>query len=743
MKKIRKETHPLEADVLALLQNRPMKMQQLARVLHLPSAAHKRLASIFRTLAANGEIIKDRDGNWGVPASPITVEGQFLASPSGGGRVRLIPPGTGPDIRISAANAAGAWHRDIVRAVIVAGSDGSAGKIVDIIERKQQNIPAILEERHKRSWIFRPAEGRDRHYFLVRPTPGMKPAPGTLAILKPLAPLKGKHRDRDIWDAELLSLEGPGDRISAQETIVKENHDVPRNFPQLALEQAANLPDAPSEQDMEGREDVRHKDFVTIDGADARDFDDAIHVEKVGDEYVLSVAIADVSHYVKPDGLSGSLDGEAVKRGNSWYFPTSVEPMLPQSLSNGLCSLNPHVDRLAMMVQMRFDKNGNLLGEKIAPVVMNSKKRLTYDQVASFIEGDGSHMPEENLGQMLGAAHELYKILAHKRKKRGTLDFILPEPKYEFDSDGHLVGMKVADRNDAHRLIEEFMIAANETVASWLGRKKIPFLYRVHPAPEAEKLLQLFNGLRAATPEVLPPEFLKAGTSDPAAIQTILANAADTPQEFVVNRLCLRSMGQARYQPGNLGHFGLASDAYCHFTSPIRRYADLLVHRAVKAALKNDPASTPDEESLANTALGLNALERRAIDAEREMAKRMSCLALEGKEGRKMEGAISAITDFGIFMEFDEIPTDGLIRLEDLGDDWFECDATRQLLMGTRSGKVFRIGDPITATIKNVDMNRLEIHMQMEPPKKLQSPHANRRQKKFDGSGAFYRNRKK
>ncbi len=565
----------------------------------------------------------------------------------------------------------------------------------DAIKRVQREIPAILIGKKRKVLVFRAADGKlDARFQADRSKE--KTEIGDLALLKP-----GKRINRSVWLARVVAWLGPADRVAAQEAIVKHTRQAPGAFPKPALEQANALAEKPVE--IAGREDLRDLNFVTIDGPDARDFDDAIQVETVPGGFVLRVAIADVSHYVLPDEQPASLDMEARARGNSWYFPASVEPMLPKILSNGLCSLRPDEDRLAMLVEMPFTKSGDPLAPRFAAIVMRSAGRLIYGDVAKFFNGDQNAVARADLREMLGDARALYEMLARKRRERGSLDFQMPEAAYEFDRDGRLLAMRQADVTDANRLIEEFMIAANEAVAGFLAAKGAAFLYRVHPAPEPEKLESLFETLKNIAPEVLPPESLRAGALAPADIQKILVKAAGTNAEYSVNRLCLRSMGQARCQPQNIGHFGLASAAYCHFTSPIRRYADLLTHRALKACIGAAQEKLPDADELARICDELNALERRAVECERDMARRMACLALMGREGEVFSGTVSGVADFGVFVELDDLPAEGLMRARELGNEWFELDQARQRLMGQAGGRVWRLGQPVKCVLAGVN----------------------------------------
>lgn len=712
MRKKKPVSAPDAESLLQLLGShaRPLRLDAILALSGQPHSSRKKIEKLLRQLQQSGQISQLPGGFWGPRHDSTVVTGEYSGTPNGSGRLKVTDPPDYPhkEIYISPYQAGSAWHKDIVRALILPGTSGGKGKVLEVVERGLKEVPAVFSGKQKKALIFKPADSRVKATFKVG-TQGdltVELKPGDLAILKPLRELSETK-----WQAEIARIEGPLNRIAAQESIVKLNQQVPGDFPALALEQAAALPNAPSAVDMEGREDWRHLPFVTIDGADARDFDDAIHVEKTESGWILRVAIADVSHYVRPDSRKGSLDAEALARGNSWYFPRSVEPMLPKALSNGLCSLKPDEDRLAMMVEMPFDKNGRPGKPRFAEIVMRSNARLVYDDVAAFFNGDKNALARPQTAAMLEEAHALYKTLAKMRRERGTLDFFLPDPVYKFSEEGKLEKIGERERNDAHMLIEEFMIAANEAVAGWLGEQKQDFLYRVHPRPEPEKLERLYETLGQIAPESLPPGLKKVEEPGPGAIQEILTRSMDTPQEYVVNRLCLRSMAQARYQPQNIGHFGLASKSYCHFTSPIRRYADLLTHRALKKKLGASKLPCPDKDELVAIGEQLNGLERRAVECEREIAKRLACIYLEGREGEIFKGVISGVTDFGLFVEFEGIPAEGLIRVEDLGNDWYKFDAPSQTLTGGFGGQVWQLGQPVEVKLLAVDLEKQELKL--------------------------------
>ncbi len=675
------------------------------------------------------------------PEGP-TLRGRYTALRNGGGFVTPLDERgrvCGEDIYIPAHAVGGAWHQDIVLAQAAAGrrvpGRRQEGRIVGVESRSLAEIPARMTRR-RGGWLeCAPADGRLTFRLRVPEPEGEPPRTGDLLVIAPERAL-----DDGLWLGRVVGRMGREDDVRVQEELVKCNHEVPGEFPPRVLEEVEALPGEPGPEDLRGREDLQSAVLVTIDGEDARDFDDAVEVTPEPGGWLLRVAIADVSNYVRP---RTALDDEARERGNSWYFPASVEPMLPFALSNGLCSLVPGRPRLAMLIEVHFDRQGRPGATRFAPAVMRSAARLTYGQVKACVldrdPGERAALAATERGEavlsMLEDAFALYRVLRQARLDRGALDFDVPEAACEVDDDGNLLSLRCRERHDAHRLIEEFMIAANEAAARYLERCRLtpdgriappaagtgearsrrapreeaaPFLYRAHPQPDAERLQGLFDTLSATALEVAPPQ---GSAADAGALRAALAKARGTDQEFLVNRLCLRAMPQARYQTVNEGHFGLASEAYCHFTSPIRRYADLTVHRVLKTALGMDVGPLPAGQRLERIADGLNRRERAAMEAEREMARRMACLALRGREGEVFHGVVSGLMEFGLFVELADMPVEGMIRVEDLGPDWYEYDARRQTLRAVYGGGLWRLGQPLDVRLLEVRPGRLEIRL--------------------------------
>lgn len=659
---------------------RPVRLDALLRASGLARQDKELLESLLERLCADGRLERLRGGRWVVPSALKRVRGRYMALRDGaGGFVTPLDDhghARGQDLFIPAFQAGDAWHGDLVAVDVSPGAPRAGrcreGRVVAVEERAVTEIPAHVAAVAGGSLLCIPADTR-LAFRLDVPIPDGADVPkeGDFLLLAP-----GERLAADLWGGTILSRLGDRDDVRVQEDAVRFRHDAPRDFPPRVLEEAAAL--SLREEDLAGREDARSWTLVTIDGADARDFDDAVEVlPRAGGGWLLRVAIADVSHYVRP---RSALDREAAERGNSWYFPTSVNPMLPPALCDDLCSLAPGRDRLAMLVEMPVSAGGEPGAPRFVPIVMRSAARLTYDEVRDCLIDARPEalaaMEARPRGAavlaMLREAFALSAVLWRRAEKRGASDFDLPEPRYDVGPDGRLLSVGRRERHDAHRLIEIFMIAANEAVARHLSRRRTadgprggipaPVLYRVHPHPDGDRLRDLFLTLNAMGLSARSPH---ARDLDAGDMRRVLRESRGTPQDGLVARLCVRAMPQARYDPENIGHFGLGSDAYCHFTSPIRRYADLSVHRVLKHVMGLDAGPLPAGRKLLFLADQLNRRERASVEAERETARRMACLALRGREGEVLRGVVSGVSDLGVFVELDEMPAEGFILRRD------------------------------------------------------------------------------
>ncbi len=493
-------------------------------------------------------------------------------------------------------------------------------------------------------------------------------------------------------EAKLIEVLGDQDAPRAVSLIAIATHDIPTSFDKHALQEA----DSAKPVTLKDRTDLRTIPLITIDGADARDFDDAVFAEPHNEGWHLIVAIADVAHYVT---TGSALDKSAYERGNSVYFPDRVVPMLPEALSNELCSLKPQVERACMAVHLWIDKMGELVRWEFMRGVMKSKARLTYEQVQQAMDGQPDDKTE-GLLDIIRPLYGAYRVLLQARAKRGTLELDLPERKVEIDEAGKVRAIKIRDRLDSHKLIEEFMITANVAAASQLEVKGIPCLYRVHDRPSELKLEGLRDFLDTLEISLVPGRQLH-----PRFLTQILENNAGGPHAQVINEMMLRSQAQAIYSSGNIGHFGLALGKYAHFTSPIRRYADLIVHRGLIRACKLGPdgLSDPEIERIDAIAEHITVTERRAVAAERDATDRYTTLFMADRVGATFPARISGVARFGLFARLDETGADGIIPISTLPQDFYWHDEKKQALVGRRTKRVYRLAQPVTVRLEQAD----------------------------------------
>jgi ribonuclease R len=495
--------------------------------------------------------------------------------------------------------------------------------------------------------------------------------------------------------------------------VALRNHDIPHVWPEEVEQQVAHLGEFVEEADKQGRVDLRGLPLVTIDGEDARDFDDAVYCEpKKSGGWRLWVAIADVSHYV---GMNTPLNKEAIERGNSVYFPEQVIPMLPKVLSNGLCSLNPEVDRLCMVAEMTVSQEGKLSGYKFYEAVMNSHARLTYTKVNAILQNDEKLRKEyAAVVPHLTDLQQMYMALKAARQERGAIEFETLETRFVFNAQRKIESIVPVIRNDAHKLIEECMILANVSAAKLLEKHEASALYRVHDEPDSEKLGNFTQFLTE-----LGIESTLSDEPTPKEITHVLACLGDRPEAELIQTMLLRSMKQAVYQPDNIGHFGLALSAYAHFTSPIRRYPDLVVHRAIKAVLKAQGQQTSGEYAYSDDEVDqlgeqCSTTERRADDATREVADWLKCEYMQDHVGMEFNGVISSVTNFGLFIRLDDLQIDGLIHVTNLGDEYFQHDAAKHCLVGEHTHTVYRLGDKVTVQVASVSLDDRRINLTLK-----------------------------
>ncbi len=657
-------------------------------------ALRRRLIAMVR----DGQLLKNRKGAYGPLDKMELIAGRVIGHKDGFGF--LEPDIEGDDLFLSPRQMRNVFHGDRVLARV--SNIDTRGRrealIVEVIERNTQQVVGRLRVESGVAYV-EPTNHRITQQVIIAPD-GIKDAKaGQMVVVGVIA----QPTVRSPAMGEVVEVLGDHMAPGMEIKVAIRSHDLPYVWPDDVEADAARFAPQVPAADCEGRLDLRDLPFVTIDGEDAKDFDDAVLcVPRPKGGWTLYVAIADVSHYVKP---GSPLDSEAYKRGNSVYFPGRVIPMLPESLSNNLCSLNPKVDRLVMVCEMTIHPTGRITRYRFSEAVIHSNARLTYNQVRAMMEKNDKRMRERfaDVVPHLTSLYELFRVLHKARQARGAIDFDLPETKIVFGSNRKIEKIVPYERFDSHRVIEECMLCANICAARFLEKNKQPGLYRVHEGPTEEKLRDLQRFLQEIA--------LKMPTHRdplPADYAHILRVIQDRPDAHMIQTVLLRSMSQAVYSPDNKGHFGLAYDAYAHFTSPIRRYPDLLVHRAIKQILSGKKVSI-DEGVFKRHGEHCSMTERRADDATNEVTDWLKCEFMLDKVGQEYQGVISGVMNFGIFVELTDIYVEGLAHISTLPEDYYQFDPIKHALTGERSGRRFRLGDPVKVRVARVDLDQREI----------------------------------
>jgi len=676
----------------------PVRADTLAAALDVrTSAEHEAFAARLAAMERDGQLLTDRKGRLCVVAKLDLVTGTVQGHPDGYGFV--VPDDGGADLFLAPSEMRKALHGDRVtaRSIGVDRRGRPEGAVVDVLARANREIVGRLYE--ERGLCFVVAENRRINQDILVP-PEMQGAakPGEVVVVE-LIEQPSAHREALARVVQVLGrYTDPGMEIE----IALRKHALPHEFSAAAKRQSSRMPPEVRPGDRKDRVDLSALPLVTIDGETAKDFDDAVYCERVGKGFRLIVAIADVSHYVR-DG--DTLDRDARDRGTSVYFPRRVIPMLPEALSNELCSLKPAVDRLCMACEMSIDGHGRIGRYRFYPAVMRSRARLTYTQVWDWLSRPDTVTTREakTLQPHLANLHALYKVLAAARARRGAIDFETVELRLEFDPHGKIEAIVPEVRNDAHKLIEECMLAANVCAAAYLIEQKHPALFRVHEGPTPEKLEALREFLGSSGLSLTGGDH--PGPDDYARL---LAKVRDRPDFDLLQTVLLRSLQQAVYSPDNVGHFGLGYDAYAHFTSPIRRYPDLLVHRCIKACLAG-ARYHPAGASWRELGVHCSLTERRADEATRDVESWLKCYFMQDRVGETFPGTISGVTHFGIFVTLDGLNVDGLVHVTDLGNDYFHFDAVQHRLSGERTGRSFRLADRVTVKVARVDLEQTKI----------------------------------
>jgi ribonuclease R len=683
----------------------PAAFEQLCQLLDILPEERENFERRLMAMERDGQLMRNRRGAFLLPDKADLISGRVEGHPDGYGF--LARDGEGPDIFLGPKEMRELLHGD--RAMVrITGTDRRGrpeGKLVEVLERANQRVVGRVFIEHGVTFVV-PENRRIGQDILVPPGGKLKLATGQVVTVE-LVEQPTKHAQPIGKVVEVLgNYADEGMEIE----IALRKHELPFEFSKESKEQARRLPDKVRKMDWKGREDITALPLVTIDGETAKDFDDAVYCERQGRGFRLVVAIADVSHYVTP---ASALDKDAFERGNSVYFPRRVIPMLPEKLSNGLCSINPQVERLAMVCDMALTQAGAIKQYRFYPAVMFSHARLTYNQVAAALY-DNDPAALEVVGERLPQLQDLdklFRVLLKARAKRGAIDFETVETRMIFDDNGKIERIVPEVRNDAHRIIEECMLAANVCASEFLQEHEHPALYRIHEGPSAEKLEKLRAFLGEFGLDL-------GGGDEPHAkdYAKLLEQVKGRPDLQLLQTVMLRSLKQAMYSPENVGHFGLAYEAYTHFTSPIRRYPDLLVHRAIKAVLTKQAYQPGDWEEIG---LHCSMTERRADDATRDVVAWLKCYYMQDKIGEEFVGSVSAVTSFGMFVALDDIFIEGLVHISELGQDYFHFDDARHELLGERTGTRYRLSDRVKVQLQRVDMetNKIDFRLVEGPDK--------------------------
>ncbi|MCX7116100.1 MAG: ribonuclease R [Gammaproteobacteria bacterium] len=679
---------------------RPMTRQQLIEKLNIKQTEDQdALGFRLKAMLRDGQIMQDRKNRFCLLNHINLIRGRVHGHPDGFGF--LIPEQAEDDMVLSPGEMRGVMHGDLVLAYPI-GLDRRGrveAKIHEIVEHANTNIVGKLCIQHGIGSVM-PDNKRLTQDITILPDEFNGAKEGQIVLVEIIS--YPKKRQQAI--GKIIHVLGDHMAPGMEIEIAVYAHHIPTEWPEAVLNEMSKVPMQVKEADVTGRKDLRHLPFVTIDGADAKDFDDAVYCErtKQGD-FRLFVAIADVSHYVQP---GSELDKEAARRGNSVYFPGKVIPMLPEALSNGICSLNPHVDRLCLVAELCITPLGKIKHSHIYRGVFHSHARLTYTQVGLWYQQQQTDAEHQPLWPALQALFALYPCLHAARQKRGALDFDTIETQIIFDDQRKIKEILPLIRNDAHRLIEECMLAANVAVAEFLEKTELPVLYRVHPAPEEEKIIALR--------EFLSEIGLRLGGGKkpaPKDFQKTLQDLTGKPEKKLIEMIMLRSLKQAQYIEQNDGHFGLAYPAYTHFTSPIRRYPDLLIHRALAHAIdhSNSFPYAYTKAEIGRIAKHSSQTERRADEATRDAVLWLKCEYMQNRLGQTFTGTISGVTAFGLFIELDQIFVEGLVHITSLKSDYYHFDPTKHRLVGERGGHIYRLGEKMTVLVASVNLDDRKI----------------------------------
>lgn len=676
----------------------PIKRRDMRAMLSVPQEDREKFENLINELIAEGRVFETKKGKLASPKDLQMATGTFIGHARGFGFV--TPDAGGEDVFIPASETMGAMQKDrVLYKVLHKAEKGKKadGVIVRILERGQQRIVGTFEAGSK-GYGFVVADDKKiaKDIFISREN-----TKGAVTGHKVVVEITDYGEDRRNPEGKVIEILGHINDPGVDILSVIRRYELAVEFPEEVYAEIEHLGTEVAEADKKGREDLRDLLTITIDGADAKDLDDAVSLKRLGNgNFELGVHIADVSHYVRENT---ALDKEAYARGTSVYLVDRVIPMLPHKLSNGICSLNPHVDRLALSCLMEVNGRGEVVSHRILESVINSDYRMTYTAVREILEDGAPALLEQyaEILPMLEDMEELRQILGEKRRKRGSVNFDLPESKIILDENGKPIDIKPYEKSIATNMIEEFMLVCNETIAENSFWQEMPFMYRSHQEPDEDKLEKMEQFLRGFGYYLRK----KDGEIHPRELQKVLQKAEETDEERIITRMVLRSMMQARYTAENGGHFGLAAKYYCHFTSPIRRYPDLEIHRMIKKMLHgelDEKASAYYRRKMPDWAKHCSKQERVAEDAERDTDALKKVEFMEDKVGQIYEGIISGVTNWGIYVELPNT-IEGMVALSQMDDDYYEFDEKKMLVFGKRTKKSYRLGDKVIVSVAKVD----------------------------------------
>ncbi|MDQ0254615.1 ribonuclease R [Evansella vedderi] len=680
--------------------DKPLSIKDLEEAMGLDdSSQFKEFVKMLNELEEEGELVRTRSNRYGLPDKMNLLRGEVIMHPKG---FAFVKTEVGQDdVYIAGAEMNGAMNQDKVLVRLHPGSSGARpeGAIIRILERGvKTTVGTYVDDKHY-GFVIPDDKRIPNDIFIPKNKEG-----GAVDGHKVLVEITKYPEGRMSAEGQVLEVLGHKNDPGVDILSVIYKHGLPGEFEQETLDHANSVPNEIDPSELENRRDLRDETIVTIDGADAKDLDDAVQVKKLENgNYLLGVHIADVSYYVKE---GSPIDVEAAERATSCYLVDRVIPMIPHRLSNGICSLNPQVDRLTLSCNMEFTPTGERVNHEIYQSVINTTERMTYTDVRKILQEEDEEVTKryESLIPFFKGMEELAEILRNKRMARGAIDFDFKEAKVLVDEEGTPTDVVIRERSVAERLIEEFMLAANETIAEHFHWMKVPFMYRIHEDPDEEKLQRFLEFITNFGYVVKGA----ANTVHPRALQELLDQVKGEPEEAVISTVMLRSMRQAKYDPENIGHFGLSADFYTHFTSPIRRYPDLIVHRLIRTYLidgKTDDATIEKwNEKLYEIAKHSSEMERRAEDASRETDELKKVQYMLDKIGEEYDGIISGVTNFGLFVELPNT-IEGLVHVSYLTDDYYHYDEKQYAMIGERSGNVFRIGDEIEVRVVNVNVD--------------------------------------